>query len=206
MDCIYKHIEDTLGKHFNSQPHVLEDKEPRAIGSFVEKLIADNFKTLVITEEYTISVNRKSMADISYRDKKNNYYAIDIKTHRLNDSSFNMPNLISIKRLSKFYEESSLNHFMILKVDYNTTDSGIKIKNVTYNPIEFYAWECLRIGALGWGQIQIANANSIRIEKNTRKNWMVELCNQALKHYQDEINKIENTRRKYFCEAKVSWK
>ncbi len=45
-----------------------------------------------------------------------------------------------------------------------------KIEKVTFAPIEFFDWDCLTIGALGWGQIQIANANVVKIvPKNSRK-------------------------------------
>ena len=144
------------------------------------------------------------MADMSYYDEANNYYAIDIKTHRL-DSVFNMPNLISVKVLDKFYQESKQNNFMILKVDYSTTDTGIKIEKIRYNPIEFYDWKCLRIGALGWGQIQIENSNNILVKECKRARWMASMCNKILLHYENEMKKIEESRIMCFNKAKQFW-
>ncbi len=210
MDNRNKYIENKIEDYLNSQKLVigdLQDKEPRAVASIIEKLICGKFEKLFIDiiKTYTPSTSRKSMEDIAYYDEENNYYAIDIKTHRLNDSSFHMPNLISIKRLNDFYRESNKNHLMILKVDYNDTEKGIEIKKVTYNQIEFYAWECLRIGALGWGQIQIANANSITIKESIKEEWMASLCNKVIDHYRKEMIKIEKTRLVYFSNEKKYW-
>ena len=55
------------------------------------------------------------MADLAFTDKDDCYYIADVKTHRL-DTTFNMPNLISVERLSRFYEDDK-NYFVILKVN-----------------------------------------------------------------------------------------
>lgn len=56
---------------------------------------------------------------------------------------------------------------------------------------KFLAWDCLTLGALGWGQIQIANANVVNLApKNSRKKWMLELCDTLLEFYPKEIGKI----------------
>ena len=58
-------------------------------------------------------------------------------------------------------------------------------------PIEFLGWDCLTIGALGWGQIQIANANRVTINPGySRKRWMLEFCDALLEFYPKEIVKI----------------
>ena len=41
------------------------------------------------------------MEDFAFTDADNNYYAIDCKTHDI-DTHFNMPNLISVRRLANF--------------------------------------------------------------------------------------------------------
>lgn len=77
---------------------------------------------------------------------------------------------------------------------------------ITFAPIEFFSWDCLTLGALGWGQIQIANANSVKImPKNKRKNWMIEMCDNLLEFYPKEIGKI-NERINYFKRMKRFWK
>jgi hypothetical protein len=77
---------------------------------------------------------------------------------------------------------------------------GLKavIKEVTFVPIEFLGWDCLTIGALGWGQIQIANSNVIAINpKYSRKRWMIELCDTLLEFYPKEITKIDRRIKRF---------
>jgi hypothetical protein len=67
------------------------------------------------------------------------------------------------------------------------------------------AWTCLTIGALGWVQIQIANANVIKINaKYSRKKWMLELCDVMLEFYPREIGKI-GERINYFKRVRREW-
>ena len=72
-------------------------------------------------------------------------------------------------------------------------------------PLEFLSWDCLTLGALGWGQIQIANANTVTVlPNNTRKNWMIAMCDNLLDFYPKEILKI-NERINRFKEVKNYW-
>lgn len=62
---------------------------------------------------------------------------------------------------------------------------------VLFAPIEFLGWDCLTIGALGWGQIQIANANRVTVIPGySRRRWMLEFCTALLEFYPKEIAKI----------------
>ena len=143
------------------------------------------------------------MADLAFTDKDGFYYVVDVKTHRL-DTKFNMPNLTSVERLSRFYEEDK-NYFCLLKVDYKINGTRAEIVKVTFAPIEFFDWDCLTIGALGWGQIQIANANVVKImPKNSRKKWMLELCDIMLDFYPKEIGKI-GERIDHFKKIRKIW-
>ena len=143
------------------------------------------------------------MADVAFTDRDEFYYVVDVKTHRL-DTKFNMPNLTSVERLSRFYEEDA-NYFSLLKIDYKIDDVQAKIEKVTFAPIEFFDWSCLTIGALGWGQIQIADANVVNIvSDNSRKKWMLELCDAVLEFYPKEIGKI-NRRIAHFEKIRKIW-
>jgi len=143
------------------------------------------------------------MADLAFTDKNGTYYIVDVKTHRI-DTKFSMPNLTSVERLSRFYEEDT-NYFSLLKVDYKINGSHVEIKKVTFAPIEFFDWSCLTIGALGWGQIQIVNANTVKIVlKNSRKKWMLELCDIMLEFYPKEVCKIKE-RIEHFKKIKAVW-
>ena len=115
-----------------------------------------------------------------------------------------MPNLTSIERLSRFYEDDS-NYFVILMVKYTIDNLRIRVSEIHFIPIEFLSWNCLTIGALGWGQIQIANARHIEVQYGySRKKWMIELCDVLLEFYPKEIGKIEE-RIKHFAGIKQYW-
>lgn len=129
------------------------------------------------------------MADLAFRDQDNFYYTVDVKTHRTS-TDFNMPNLTSVERLARFYEDD-LNYFVLLLVSYHVEETTVLVTNVKFIPIEFLGWDCLTVGALGWGQIQISNSNRITINDNySRKIWMIELCDFMLEFYPKEIAKI----------------
>ena len=98
------------------------------------------------------------MADLAFTDADGFYYVVDVKTHNL-DTHFNMPNLTSVERLARCYEDDR-NTFVVLQVQYLVKSTQLVVKKAHFVPIESLAWDCLTIGALGWGQIQIANANS----------------------------------------------
>jgi len=115
-----------------------------------------------------------------------------------------MPNLTSVERLARFYEGDE-NYFVVLFVKYTIEGTKVKAKRAHFVPIEFLSWDCLTIGALGWGQIQIANANVIDINEGySRKKWMIELCSVMLEFYPKEIGKIRE-RIEYFRRVKRHW-
>ena len=143
------------------------------------------------------------MADLAFEDADAIYYVVDVKTHRLS-TKFNMPNLTSVERLSRFYEDDK-NYFVVLMVAYDIDDLHAVIEHVTFVPIEFLGWDCLTIGALGWGQIQIANSNRITINPQYfRKSWMIEFCDTMLEFYPKEIAKIGH-RIERFRKIREEW-
>ena len=90
-------------------------------------------------------------------------------------------------------------------VKYSVESTKVIAKEVHFVPIEFLSWNCLTIGALGWGQIQIANANLLQIiDGNSRKHWMIELCDTLLEFYPKEIEKI-GERIEHFKKVKLHW-
>jgi len=201
-------IEGKIQSLLNEQKDFLSARtinSPRAVGDAIENIIVENFKTILgdLAGEYSSTFARRAMADLAFTDKDGFYYVVDVKTHRL-DTKFNMPNLTSVERISRFYEEDT-NYFSVLKVNYRTTGTRAEIEKVTFAPIEFFDWECLTIGALGWGQIQIANANIVKIvPKNSRKKWMLELCDTMLEFYPKEIGKI-GERIDHFKKIRKFW-
>ena len=204
----YQRIENSILSFLADQPDFLSPRtinSPRAVGDAVESLLLDNFEKILgdTVAEYSSSFARRSMADLAFKDTDGFYNIVDVKTHRL-DTKFNMPNLTSVERLSRFYEDD-LNYFVILKVDYEVSGKKAIFKEIRFVPIEFLAWNCLTIGALGWGQIQIANANVVNvIPKNSRKTWMLQLCDTLFEFYPREISKITN-REEHFKKIRKFW-
>ena len=115
-----------------------------------------------------------------------------------------MPNLTSVERLSRFYEDDS-NIFALLMVRYALADQQVVVTHVYFEPIEFLDWDCLTVGALGWGQIQLADSNRILVRDGcSRKEWMLALCDIMLEFYPKEIGKIRE-RMERFAEVKEWW-
>ena len=204
----YKKIEKKIIKFLNSQSDFLSPKtalSTRAVGDAIQEILADNFNGILGEQAKNYSQNfaRRAMADLAFTDKNDFYYIVDVKTHRL-DTGFNMPNLTSVERLSRFYEDDK-NYFIILMVAYSIEGTAVKVKKVHFVPIEFLSWECLTIGALGWGQIQIANSNKIDIvPNNSRRDWMIKLCDVLLEFYPAEIGKTKE-RINHFKKVKTYW-
>jgi len=115
-----------------------------------------------------------------------------------------MPNLTSVQRLSRFYEDDK-NVFALIMVKYTLDGNQVLVTKVSFVPIEFLDWNCLTVGALGWGQIQIANSNRIIIKDAfSRKQWMLTLCDTMLEFYPKEILKIHE-RAGRFEDVKSYW-
>jgi hypothetical protein len=204
----YKVIEERIKGYLNKNTDFLSPRtmqSTRAAGDALQEIVGENFSELAAEYclEYSNDFARRSMADLAFTDKFGNYHIVDVKTHR-EDTKFNMPNLTSVERLSRFYEDDK-NYFSLLIIKYRIDGTSLIVTEVTFKPIEFLGWDCLTIGALGWGQIQIANSNNVKINKNySRKLWMIELCDILLEFYPKEINKI-GERIKRFETIKKFW-
>jgi hypothetical protein len=192
----------------NSQNEFLSPRtavSTRAVGDAIQNLLESSFDAILgnLAVKYSANFARRAMADLAFEDEQGFYYVVDVKTHRT-DTKFNMPNLTSVERLARFYEDDK-NYFVLLLVSYHIEQTRALITSVKFVPIEFLDWDCLTIGALGWGQIQIANSNRITINAEySRKSWMIEMCDALLQFYPREMAKIEN-RLRYFERVKERW-
>jgi hypothetical protein len=190
----YKSVQDKVRDLINSSPDFLSEntaQSPRAAGDAIENIVSASFDTILGEHcgEYSSNFARRSMADIAFKDRDGLYYVVDVKTHRT-DTKFNMPNLTSVERLARFYEDDT-NFFIVLLVSYGVEGVKARVSDVKFVPIEFLGWDCLTIGALGWGQIQIANSNVVTVNPGyARKRWMLEFCDVMLEFYPKEIAKI----------------
>jgi hypothetical protein len=205
----YRALEGSVVSLLNSQPDFMTARtaaSTRAAGDAIQDIICGGFEEILgdLCVEYSAEFARRSMADLAFKDKDGFYYVVDVKTHRLG-TAFNMPNLTSVERLARFYEDDA-NYFTLMLVQYDIVDVKVEVGNAHFVPIEFLAWDCLTIGALGWGQIQIANANVVNIKSGySRKKWMLELCDIMLQFYPKEIGKI-GERIGYFERVRDRWK
>lgn len=205
----YLSIAKNIKEFINKQKDFLSERtidSPRAVGDAVQSLLEDNLQLILgdNIKDYSQEFARRAMADIAFKDRDDFYYIVDIKTHNIN-TSFNMPNLTSVERLARFYQDDK-NYFVVLLIAYVVKGKHIEVKRVNFVPLEFFAWDCLTIGALGWGQIQIANSNKTNIMAHySRKKWMIELCDTLFEFYPREIGKITD-RIKYFKKVKAFWK
>ncbi len=205
----YQKIESEIKGFLNGYPPFLSQdtvSSTRATGDAIQHILEPNFEEILgeLSQEYSASFARRAMADLAFRDRKDLYYVVDVKTHRL-ETRFNMPNLTSIRRLARFYEDDK-NYFVMLMVAYNIVSGlHIHVERVHFVPIEFLSWECLTIGALGWGQIQIADANNIVVnDRYSRKKWMLEFCDFLFEFFPREIEKV-NDRVEYFKKVRKQW-
>jgi hypothetical protein len=204
----YRAVSERIRDHINSAPDFLSARtvgSTRAVGDALQELVSEGFGTLLgdWCKEYSATFARRAMADVAFTDKEGFYCVVDVKTHRA-DTKFNMPNLTSVERLSRFYEDDK-NVFALIMVKYGMDGAKVKASEVTFVPIEFLDWDCLTLGALGWGQIQIANSNRILLRHAySRRSWMLSLCEAMLEFYPKEIAKIHE-RIGHFQAVKSYW-
>ena len=136
--------------------------------------------------------------------EKDSKYFINVITHR-QETHFNMPNITSVDRLKKLYDNDKY-VFVILLITYSESKPNKNILDVKFFPIEFYSWSCLTLGALGSGQIQIKNASAItEIPQNSRKEWMLEFYDRLDEFYVNEADKTVK-RMKNILTLRVDWK
>jgi hypothetical protein len=189
-------IEGKVRNVINQQPDFLSEDtvgSTRAAGDGIQSIIEDHFESILGEQigEYSSSFARRAMADLAFKDRLGNYYVVDVKTHR-ESTAFNMPNLTSVDRLARFYEDDT-NFFVMLMVKYAVQGTRVAVGDVHFVPIEHLQWQCLTLGALGTGQIQIADSKHILIDpRPSRRSWMLEFCDAVLAFYPREIAKIKH--------------
>lgn len=179
---------------------------PRAVGDAVQEFLGNHLSQCFPADSishFEDGFERRSMEDMAFYDRHKNYYAVDVKTHNLG-THFNMPNLISVRRLARFYENDT-NTFLVLIIEYQLDNENLHYTGCHFHPIEHFQWECLTLGALGWGQLQIANANYLLFDTfQSRRQWMLNLCDNIQTFYDTEIGKITE-RRMWFDEIRAHW-
>lgn len=189
-------LQDGIRDLVNNSPDFLSRNtahSPRAAADAIESIVAAAFDGLLGEHyiQYSSGFSRRAMADLEFRDRDDLTYVVDVKTHRIG-TEFSRPNVTSVKRLTQFYEDDR-NFFAVMMIHYTVDGVTATVSDVQFVPVEFLGWDCLRIGALGWGQIQIADANDISVNSGySRKAWMLQLCDMVLSFYPKEIAKIRD--------------
>ena len=167
-------------------------RSTRGVGDAIEGLIVDRFGDITrgLVDSVNTDFSRRAMEDLSFQIDVR-YYAVDVKTHR-DEPGFHMPNLTSVKRLMDFYDNDD-NFFVVVMINYRLTNAG-RLERVTaiVEPIEWFDWSCMRIGSLGWGQLQFRSASDIRINRDqSRKDWLWSFAEELREHYAGEVSKIK---------------
>jgi hypothetical protein len=211
-DGSYKRIESKVKNLIGKEKTFLSPStvgSTRAIGDAIQNIITRRFQDIAedCCKKYSADFARRAMADLAFEDNEGKYYLVDVKTHNV-DTQFNMPNLTSVHRLATLYSNNEYiekDFFCLLIVQYKTDDLDVKVRAVHFVPIENLDWNCLTIGALGWGQIQIANSRNIVINRGLkRKTWMLQLCDELEQFYPKEIVKIRE-RIEFFKGIRRYW-
>lgn len=108
---LYKNIEIQVQNLFLSRTDFLSTNllsSTRAAGDTIADIIGDSFGSIIgdWSIEYSANFARRAMADLAFKDMDGFYYVVDVKTH-CTETRFNMPNLTSVERLTRFYQTDS---------------------------------------------------------------------------------------------------
>jgi len=116
----YTTLQDRIKEFLNGQNQFLSGstaESTRAVGDAIQDILSNHFQSILgsdLCAKYSSQFARRAMADLAFEDTDGFYYIVDVKTHRLS-TKFNMPNLTSVERLSRFYEDDQ-NYFVVLMV------------------------------------------------------------------------------------------
>jgi hypothetical protein len=137
----HKLIEQRTAALLQRSPELLSEhtaESTRAVGDAVQAFLSRHFEQSLgeLARSYQTDFARRAMADIAFEDQDGMYYLVDIKTHRL-DTRFNMPNLTSVERLTRLYEDDR-NVFALLIVDYTVIDNALQIAAVRFFQLNFW--------------------------------------------------------------------
>jgi hypothetical protein len=162
----------------------------RAVGDKIEslcsKIVESQFK-----ERFSPAKSKRSIEDFIIPFEKK-YVFYDVKTHHVQEKAgFSMPNLISVKRLKKFFQNKSqsLNYIF---VDYRRNKDLVEILDVKVFNICELDWNNLTIGALGYGQLQIKDKNKkFLLTSECQEKWESQLNKRVDSFYKKQICKFE---------------
>ena len=176
---------------------LVDGGQQRTIGDLVEKkvieIVLQNQSPII--NEVKLSTGKKSMEDVSVVSNGVTYM-LDPKSHNV-DSEFSMPNLSSISRIKKLFDNDK-KEMMYVFVDYKIDGQVVRIEDIKV----LYLWELdmsmLGIGALGKGQLQIKNLNKeLVISDEGKQIWYGKLKTQVKEYLVKQIKKIEKQKKEW---------
>jgi len=189
-----KILEKTIIELINNADEIVSVnslKSTRAIGDGLKDYILQNIHSIFPSDEINsieVTTKKKSMYNIKLTDIYGNIHFINIISHN-KLTHFNMPNITSIDRIKKLYQDKN-NTFDILLISYIIEDYKILAQECKLLAIESFDWSCLRIGSLGCGQLQFKNSNNLLINENyDRKLWLKQMLTEAICYYEKEADK-----------------
>ena len=103
-------VQDRIKVFLNAQERFLSGRtarSTRAVGDAIQEVLSSDFPSIIgddVCVNYSSQFARRAMADMAFEDPDGAYHIVDVKTHRLS-TAFNMPNLTSVERLARFYED-----------------------------------------------------------------------------------------------------
>ena len=162
----------------------------RAVGDIIESVcsvaVSKHFK------DFSKSTSKRSVEDFTIKEE-NIFNLFDVKGHHIQDKNngFSMPNLVSIRRLKKIFNNpnKTINYIF---VHYKRDEDSIEVKEVKVLNIYEIAWSNLTIGALGYGQLQIKDNNkNIETIPPNKESWELNLKKMATNFYIKQITKFE---------------
>jgi len=192
METIIKQIQESLDKELPKEITLDDGLMQRGIADIIEVKVSDillKLKHQSIKESYEAK-SKRSIEDVGLITTDYDDIKIDIKTHD-SKSELSMPNLISISRLKKFYDNDR-NLLLYVFIKYINYGHSVQILGIQVKAVEQLNWECLTIGNLGKGQLQVKNMDEISFQNHmTRKDWMERLSENVVMYYLSLMNKIQ---------------
>jgi hypothetical protein len=168
-----------------------EEYGQRAVGDKIEAECANIFKNLY-PNKYVDPSSKRSTDDFSL-EYDNHKKLLDVKSHWIqeDENGFSMPNLISIKKLRKLLEDNT-KCLSYIFVDYVRRGDDVIIGDVHVPYIWELDWSILHIQNLGWGQLQIKDANKeLAFTDMGKEKWLQKFKLEAKKYYEKHLTKIE---------------
>ena len=164
-DYLFSNIMRLEGSVYN----VDKGLEQRGIADVIERIITNCYKNHPVAAKFEKRSSKKSTEDYALLDTKTRHL-VDIKSHDVN-GTFCMPNLTSIEKLDKLYEQDIKLHYVIVK--YSFVNGLLTLLYVNHCRPHNLPWSNLSIANLGLGQLQISNMHKFSIDRTiSKKQWL----------------------------------